>query len=171
MKFKLILFILISGFSQVLMAQNDSSAYQIQRKKINGLLNERSEKFGQYDQSLIRRTGIFGLKTKKDMQRSNDILTDIVLTDNSIFKELKILLDYKDLEKTTIETKSTQNQDRIGKYMETITKVQNENERLKEELKSLEKSRDNYQIATYAFLSLSFAMAFLIIRRKKLTKD
>ena len=86
------------------MAQSDSSAYQLQRKKINSLLAERSEKFGHYDQSLTKRTGIFGLKTKKDMQRSIDILTDIVLNDNSVFKELKTLMEYKDYEKSTVET-------------------------------------------------------------------
>ena len=84
-------------------AQNDSSAYEVQRNKINKLLNERSSRFGQYDSSLGKRSGIFGLKTKRDLQFSNDILRQIVLTDNDIFSELKVLMDYKDFEKKQVE--------------------------------------------------------------------
>src|SRR6476661_8903049 len=58
--------VLISGFSFIAAAQEDTSAYEAQRRKINQLLADRSAKFGQYDESLSRRTGIFGLKTKKD---------------------------------------------------------------------------------------------------------
>ena len=55
-------------------------------------LADRTAKFGQYSQSLSMHTGIFGLQTKKDIRRSNDILMDIVKTDDSIYTELKILL-------------------------------------------------------------------------------
>src|SRR5665213_190191 len=72
----------------------DSLAYQLQRKKINAMLADRALKFGRYDESLSKHTGIFGLQTKKDIRRSNDILMDIVKTDNAIYRELKILLEY-----------------------------------------------------------------------------
>ena len=91
MKYYIIGLIFFLAYSLECSAQQDSSAYQMQRKKINLLLADRSSKFGQYDQSLSSRTGIFGLKTKKDMQRSIDILTEIVRTDNNIFVELKFL--------------------------------------------------------------------------------
>src|ERR1700710_330540 len=86
------LFLSISAFAQV---NSDSLAYQLQRKKINEMLAQRTLKFGQYDASLSMHTGIFGFQTKKDIRRSNDILMDIVKTDNDIYKELKILLDYR----------------------------------------------------------------------------
>ena len=158
-------------FVQCAVAQSDSSAYQLQRKKINNLLAERSEKFGHYDQSLTKRTGIFGLKTKKDMQRSIDILTDIVLNDNAVFKELKTLMEYKDYEKANVETKATQSEGRIGNYMQTITKLQNEQDRLNLEIQTLEKSRSNYQTVVYGFAAIGFILAFLLLHRKKLTKD
>src|SRR6476660_9984475 len=102
MKRILTAFILVL-FNLSFSAQIDTSAYNTQRNKINQLLENRSMKFSQYDNSLTKRTGIFGLKTKRDMQVSNDILTQIVLTDNEIFSELKILLDYKDFEKKEVE--------------------------------------------------------------------
>ena len=88
----ILLFFTLGAFAQT---ANDSLAYQLQRKKINNMLAVRKIKFGSYDQSLNMHTGIFGLQTKKDIRRSNDILMDIVQTDNDIYKELKILLDYR----------------------------------------------------------------------------
>ena len=108
---KLFLLLTLSiGFSLPTLARQDTSAYEVQRKRVNQLLADRSAKFGQYDQSLISRTGIFGLKTKKDIERSTDILTEIVRTDNDIFRELKVLLDYKDFEKTEAQSQAGETQ-------------------------------------------------------------
>lgn len=128
------------GINQV-SAQNDSSAYETQRKKINRLLDERSSKFGQYESSLGKKSGIFGLKTKKDMQFSNDILRQIAMTDNDIFSELKILLDYKDFEKQEVETRAETVEGRIDRYQTTITRLQQENQKLRTQA---EKSIANY---------------------------
>ncbi len=162
--------ILLSSVIANSFAQSDSSAYQLQRKKINGLLDDRSTKFGQYDESLGKRTGIFGLKTKKDMQRSNDILTEIVRTDNLILKETKILLDFKDMEKSTIETKAVESEDRIGSYMTTITKLQNQQDKLNTEYAEMEKSNSKYRSWMLGFAILSVILAVLLFRAKKLTK-
>ena len=92
--------------SSMAIAENTPSAYQTQRLKINSLLDRRSEKFDQYQNSLSKRTGIFGLKTKKDMQRSINILSEITETDNVILKELKTLFEYKDMERVTVESRA-----------------------------------------------------------------
>src|SRR5258707_12262000 len=84
----------------------DSIAYQLQRKKINSMLDMRKQRFGQYQQSLNEHTGIFGLQTKSDIRRSNDILMDIVKTDDNIYKELKILLEYRAFQQRQIQTHS-----------------------------------------------------------------
>ena len=69
----LLLFALASATILNLKAQ-DTSAYELQRAKINALLAERSTKFGQYDKSLTTKTGIFGFQTKKDIRNSNEII-------------------------------------------------------------------------------------------------
>jgi hypothetical protein len=161
--------ILTAGITQV-SAQNDSSAYETQRKKINRLLDERSSRFGQYESSLGKRSGIFGLKTKKDMQFSNDILRQIVLTDNDIFSELKILLDYKDFEKQKVETRAETVEGRIDRYQTTITGLQNENEKLRAEA---EKNIADYEQQTIYLLILIislFASIWYIFKLKKLPK-
>ncbi|EHQ29620.1 hypothetical protein [Mucilaginibacter paludis] len=111
----------------------DSLAYQLQRKKINSLLDQRSQKFSQYSQSLNTKTGIFGWQTKKDIRRSGEILMDIAHTDENIFKEIKNLLDYKTFQATQVVAQSHESEDRVTNYMVTINKLRQQNDKLKQE--------------------------------------
>ena len=149
-------------------AQNDSSAYVTQRNKINQLLDDRSMKFAQYDNSLNKRSGIFGLKTKRDMQFSNDILRDIVLTDNNIFSELKILLDYKDFEKKEVKSKAELVESYVKNYQSTITRLQNENERLKIELERQDKQKDRLFLFLFLLLTALVLSVFYLFKTKRL---
>ena len=133
--------------------QNDTSAYQIQRLKVNALLSERSNKFGQYDKSLDNKTGIFGLQTKGDIKKSNEILRQIVLNDNNIFKELKILIEYKDQEIKKAQLDANSSSSRIENYMQTIKKLQTQNEQLKKHGKTV----NSAIIPLLVFLTLCFA--------------
>jgi hypothetical protein len=83
---------LFCAYSFAQKTNTDSLAYQLQRKKINDMLDVRKQKFGQYDESLSKHTGIFGFQTKKDIRRSNDILMDIVNTDNDTYIILFVLM-------------------------------------------------------------------------------
>lgn len=149
----------------------DTSSYETQRQKVNELLQQRSARFGKFDESLKKRTGIFGLKTKKDMQASIDILKQIVLTDNDIFRETKMLLDYKDFEKSQITQQATEFDGRINGYIKTISKLQREQEQLTAEIDKLERSNRRSQ---GLFLLLAVVIVgmgiFLFLRRQKLTK-
>ncbi|EDM38144.1 hypothetical protein PBAL39_00977 [Pedobacter sp. BAL39] len=136
--------------------QADTSAYQFQRLKINGLLAERSARFGQYDQSLNARTGIFGFQTKRDIKNSNEILRQIVLNDNNIFKELKILMDYKDQEVKQVMTNASSSNSRIESYMVAIKKLQDQRQKLREEVTATERAKD---LAHYIILFLIMIMA------------
>lgn len=118
------------GSLHVMAIQSDTAAYHLQREKINALLAKRSANFGQYDASLNSRTGIFGLQTKKDLRRSNDILRQIALTDNDIFKELKVLMDYKDLQSQQVVETANISDERLSLYRSTIKKLQDKNQLL-----------------------------------------
>jgi len=165
---------LFSAFSLLAIAQlaeprgEDTSAYQVQRKKVNQLLANRSTKFGQYDESLIKRTGIFGLKTKKDMQRSINILTEIVKTDNNIFRELKILLDYKDLEKTQAQGQFTETESSVSNFMATINKLQEQNIKLKIGLEKAENQTTTLFYILIAFALIVFGTGTYLYRTKKI---
>ncbi len=167
-QFTLILFLLLLNVT--LFAQSDTSPYNTQRNKINQLLQERSAKFSQYDNSLGKRTGIFGLKTKRDMQASNDILTQIVLTDNDIFAELKILLDYKDFEKKEVEHRAETVEGRIERFQATITRLQQETDKLKAESEKQAAYANTLVIYLASSLLALVAAVIYAVRLKKLRK-
>ena len=144
---------------------SDSLAYELQRKKINSMLTVRSQKFGRYDQSLSQHTGIFGLQTKKDIRRSNEILMDIVKTDNAIYKQLKILLDYRTFQQTQVAGKSKEIETTNLHYMNTINVLRRQNEKLTKEANEMlvqhERSSRNF-IVIIIFMGL--ALAWLLWR-------
>ncbi|HKG06744.1 MAG TPA: hypothetical protein VKB19_09825 [Pedobacter sp.] len=158
---------LISFTGAVQAAQPDTSAYQTQRLKVNALLSERSKRFGQYDQSLDQRTGIFGFQTKQDIKNSNEILRQIVLTDNGIFKELKILMDYKNQEVEMVQREASNTGSRIQNYMLSVKKLQEQNDLLK---KSAENAKSTRTLAICLSVFLALALAGLVYFYRKKVK-
>lgn len=162
---KIIFFLLfasvqLNGFGQ------DTSAYELQRLKINALLAERSSKFGQYDESLNTRTGIFGFQTKRDIKNSNEILRQITLNDNAIFKELKVLLEYKDLQMQEVKTVSTTNDERIQNYRRTIKALQDQNQKLSASLEKNEKGKDLSFVLLIFFIVANAFLVYLVIKKR-----
>jgi hypothetical protein len=145
--------------------QSDSLAYQLQRNKINGMLDARSNKFGLYAESLDTRTGIFGFKTKRDMQKSIDILIEIIQTDNEILKETKTLLDYKTFEQEKVLSQSKESESRNLAYMRTINKLENDRERIKNELDEIENNLHTYQTLFFLFLTFTLGLGVFIYRK------
>lgn len=99
----------------LLYSKNDKKAIDQSKERLTILLKERTKKFEKYTKSIDERSGIFGIQTKRDLRKVNDILIEITQTDNVIFKELKRLLDYKSFEKANVV------QD-MGKYEEERNK-------------------------------------------------
>lgn len=148
---------------------SDSIAYKLQRKKINTMLSQRSQKFSQYNESLAKHTGIFGLQVKKDLRHSNDILMDIVKTDNDIYLELKILLDYRVYQQAQAQSHANETEASTIGYMNTINKLRKQIEALKadaeEQQQQEEKIRNILIIAVLALAALIFLM--LTFRKRK----
>ena len=163
---KHLLLVCLMCFAFTVKAQVDTNSYQTQRFKINALLQERSARFGQYDQSLNQRTGIFGFQTKKDIKNSNEILRQIVLNDNNIFKELKVLLEYKDLQVQQVQTNAKASSERISAYMAAIKKLQDQNEILRKQLSEQEKESGNTSFYVILLLAGLLVTAGYIIYTK-----
>jgi hypothetical protein len=166
---KVIGLILSLAFLAPIANAQDTSAYEIQRAKINALLANRSAKFGQYDESLSARTGIFGFQTKRDIKNSNEILRQIALTDNEIFTQLKVLMDYKDLQVEQVKTVANSNSESIVNYRKTIKSLQDQNQILTENQDKVENSRDLAYLMMFIFLAGCVVLAYLFnIKHKKL---
>lgn len=144
--------------------QTDSLAYQIQREKVNNLLAKRSITFNQYFQSLDLHTGIFGFQTKKDIRRSNEILMDIVKTDNAVFKELKVLLDYRTTVQTEVLGRSQESENRNTSFIGTINKLRNQTEKLTAELNENSKQAEHFKNWLFAAAGLILVLIVAIIR-------
>lgn len=159
---RLFVIIIATGLALTASAQfkSDSVAYQQQRKKINAMLAERSRKFGQYDESLSKHTGIFGLQTKKDIRRSNDILMDIIKTDNDIYRELKILLEFRTFQQKQVQTKSTEAENSNLGYMTTINTLRAQMDALRRRADNEEREHDRIR-NTLALVIIGICVIFI----------
>jgi hypothetical protein len=166
--FCLLCFLSVSAFAQF---KADSIAYARQRAKINAMLTARSSKFSRYDQSLSEHTGIFGLQTKKDIRRSNDILMDIVKTDNDIYRELKILLDYRTFQQSQVQDHSKETEQTATESMYTISRLQDQLVKLKkqnEENTNLQdKASLNFKIIVFILVIIILFLLKNQVRRKE----
>jgi hypothetical protein len=145
----------------------DSMAYQLQRAKINQMLDVRRQKFGQYEESLSKHTGIFGLQTKKDIRRSNDILMDIAKTDDDLFREIKILMDYRVFQQQQAQTHSTETENVNLGFMTTINKLRTQADQSKQELQN-EKDQQvkQLQIFIIVFVLMLGSILYLILKKR-----
>lgn len=170
---KTILLCLILAITSVAVraANTDSVAYNLQRKKINTLLAQRAQKFDQYTQSLSTKTGIFGWQTKKDIKRSGEILMDIAQTDETIFKEIKVLLDMKTFQATQVVARSHDSEDRSFSYMLTINKLRHQNDVLKIEQARVDNEyHQKLTMHIIIILLLILTSIFLFFRKSSVNK-
>ena len=77
------------------------------KKALKMLLKERRDRFSQYTERIDDKSGFFGNQTKKDLREINEVLKEIVRTDNKIIAELDRLLDERKFEsfRSEYETK------------------------------------------------------------------
>lgn len=135
----------------------DSLTFEQQRSTVNNLLDDRANRFGQYVSSLEEKTGFFGLiKSKNDMQKSIDILQDIVQNDNKIFIETRKLLSIKDNEAEKYHRLASEYDNQVTAYMKTISKLQATNEKLRIEIDGLEDGGNDYK-------NISLVLGFIIL--------
>jgi len=170
---KLFGFCVLCLFPVLVFAQksdSDSLAYQLQRAKINQMLEGRRQKFGQYGESLKKHTGIFGLQTKKDIRRSNDILMDIVKTDDDIFRELKILMDYRVFQQQQAQTHSSESENVTLAYMNTINRLRGQIDQLKKEAQQEKAHQRNQLRLLIGVIVFLFVSILYLLTRKRAVK-
>lgn len=72
-------------------------------KTLKLLLQERKDRFEQYTEHLDDKSGFLGFQSKKDVKYINEVLKDIVRTDNKIILELDNLSDQTKLQSKSYE--------------------------------------------------------------------
>lgn len=152
---------------------SDTLTFEVQRQRVNQLLDERSAKFSEYDFSLQQKTGFFGLlKSHQDFENSMQILENIILNDNKIFIETRKLLDLKDGERERFQALALEYDNQITAHMRTVSKLQKENERLHQVIKDLEKKEHTQYMIWYVIVLvlLVFGGAYLFYYRHSKNK-
>ncbi len=157
------LLILVFGFSSVI----TSTAYGqgTDRKDLHDLVEVRRQKFDSYSHSLEKRSGIFGNKTKKDLERSNAVLIEIVETDNRIIGLLNRVIDFKSYEKVNRNYDWLQNNDQVNNLRlatDTLTKQVDTLAIVNASLKSKTK-----KLRWLAYILSGLLVWSLVSRRKK----
>jgi hypothetical protein len=144
MKFILLSILILSSFFANAYQNVDSLTYSLQRNKINRMLQARSSKFGQFDNSLSQHTGIFGFKTKK---------------------ETKTLVDYRTFQQEQVASKGKDYEFKNLAYMKTINKLQTENDRLAKESLEVKKNKKFFQIVSFALGLAIISFALFVFRK------
>jgi hypothetical protein len=113
-------------------------------------------------------TGIFGLQTKKDIKRSNEILMEIAQTDDAIFKELKILFDYKTFVQTQVAGKAQESEGHILGYMTTINKLRQQLDQIQQRQAIATIQEQHRQTIFIVMILLFMALSvFLLVRKRQ----
>jgi hypothetical protein len=139
----------------------------MEKEKLHKLIEERKEKFDSYFQSLEKRSGIFGNKTRQDILSSNKVLIDIVRTDNNIISVLNRALDYKSFEKTTYSYDKVEQE-------ATLNNLRQANETLNRRIKSIHDShqalerryRNSRVINIILMIIVAYAAVRTVIRKR-----
>jgi hypothetical protein len=118
---KISLFFIIIFLFQKLDAQDSLGDIS----ELQKLLKDRKDRFEEYATSADKRSGIFGTKTKKDLEKSREILLEIVKTDNNIFNELNHVIVKRGMTKADYsydQITDKQTIDRLAQAVDTLNK-------------------------------------------------
>ena len=149
--------------SCVLIAQ---SSVQRDRMELRQLLSERQQKFDSFSLSLEKRSGIFGNKTKGDMKASNEVLIEIVKTDNKIIRSLNRVVDFRNYEKVTMNYDLRDRNSTLNGLATAVDTLSKQNEALAARNAMLE-YRMNKENVLLFILGCSSLTLFIMYRRKK----
>lgn len=137
------------------------------RKELMDLLEERRKKFDAYATSIEKHSGIFGNKTKKDMQKSNDVLTEIVKTDNRIIGTLNRTVDFRTYEKINMNYDVQAHADRVNSLLRSVDTLQKQVQVLNSNKTYLTTKLQRLQIITFFLVTLCIALVVLFLKRRR----
>ena len=138
------------------------------RMNLQNLLAERAKNFSEYTGAIQKRSGIFGNKSKRDIQKTNEILIQIVTLDNDIMNALNRALSYKTFEKTTDNYNSRDCEMKLQKSMEVTDTLTKQLMVLEKKIKKQGSSSSTYQTLFYTTLVLLLGLLVLYYRKREI---
>lgn len=150
----------------VLSIQSVAQSTPADRAQLMKLLEQRREKFDAYATSIEKHSGIFGNKTKKDMQQSNQVLTEIVRTDNMIISVLNRTVDFKNYEKVNLNYDVQAHAERVNKLLRSIDTLQKQVQILNANKNYLSVKLQRLQFVMFFLVTLCIAFLVLMLRKR-----
>lgn len=139
-------------------------ADSIESAKLQRMIEERDLLYSQWKASESKKTGIFGNRTKKDMTETNGWLERILIKDNEIMEELRML---GQIEKVTITQEKED-------YKSIALKLEKEGQILKrvlaekdEEINKKIVEKRSFEWMSLLFFFISLGLATWLYRIKK----
>ena len=119
-----------------------------------------------YDEQIHAAYGIFGNKTKKDLQQSNEILREVVRTDNDIINVLNRAVDFKTYEKVNLNYNVNENSQQLENLTRATDTLEKQVMFLKKENTTLQEDA-KWAKAKIITLLIALMIMILFIRRKR----
>jgi hypothetical protein len=141
MKFFIPVFVLLFISEIGIASRPDSS-----RTELLSLLNDRKILFESYTQSLSKKSGFFGNRTKNDMKESQEKLVAIIRADNKIMSTLNRTLDYRNFEKLNMSYDVNSYEDRLRNLSILNDTLNKQNIFLQSENKSLTRAMKMHEL-------------------------
>lgn len=138
------------------------------RMNLQNLLTERAKNYSTYTSSIQKRSGIFGNKTKHDIEKSNDVLIAIVTIDNDIMDALNRALSYKTFEKTTDSYSARDCELKLKQSMEVTDTLMKQIAVLEKKVDHPDSTASVYKVLFYLMLAVC---AFLFWKMKRLKTE
>ena len=135
------------------------------RMNLQNLLAERARNFSAYTNSIQKRSGIFGNKTKADILKSNEVLLDIVTLDNDIMDALNRALSYKTFEKTTDNYTKSDCELKLRQSMQVTDTLMKQLTVAEDKLKHGNSSASLYKV--FFYIALAGCLVLLVMLRRK----
>lgn len=136
------------------------------RMNLQNLLEERAKNFSAYTSSIQKRSGIFRNKTKRDIEKSNEVLLAIVTLDNDIMDALHRSLSYKTFERATDNYSSRDCEMKLQQSMQVTDTLMKQLTALETGIRKRGDSAALYKTLFYLMLAVSAVLAVLLRRKK-----
>lgn len=136
------------------------------RMNLQNLLAERAKNFSTYTSSIQKRSGIFGNKTKRDLEKSNEILIAIVTLDNDIMDALNRSLSYKTFEKATDSYSSRDCEMKLKQSMQVTDTLMKQLTLLENKMQHPDSSGMIYKLLFFLLLTGCFVWWWKMKRRR-----
>ncbi len=160
-------FFLVLAISLLIVFSTTAQTNIMERKRLFELLEERRQKFDAYSASIEKHSGIFGNKTKKDMQKSNDVLTELVRTDNNIISVLNRAVDFKNYERVSLSQEVGENTQQMESLLHATDTLERQLVKIRADQVTLKRESQWLKIVNRTLIFAVLMMIFLFVRKKK----